>query len=78
MCLVDFEVGQGKDNVGETASIKKILSNPNILLAFIITPLPGALWTSVDPILEPELRKKVIRILIINILRLGVINTMGR
>ncbi|XP_067937374.1 MFS-type transporter SLC18B1-like [Watersipora subatra] len=43
---------------GQAASYKWIFLQPNISLSFLCTVVTGLMWTSLDPVLEPELRKK--------------------
>lgn len=45
---------------GSTASIKQILKDIKIVASLILGSYSGIIWASVDPILEPELRNKVI------------------
>lgn len=49
----------GSDVQDEPTSVLSTLLNVNILYGLLMALFSAAIWASIDPILEPELRKKV-------------------
>lgn len=46
-------------DVADDKTLCQILTSPKMALALLLAMLAGVIWSSIDPILEPELRKKV-------------------
>jgi len=61
MNSVDGETADHLDADGNERPVprRKILSDTRIMIGIIIGSFSAAKWSSVDPILEPELRSKV-------------------
>ncbi|XP_067937505.1 MFS-type transporter SLC18B1-like [Watersipora subatra] len=52
-----------RDDMAQTendgsASLRKILFNRNVIASLTLTAFMGTIWSSIEPILEPELREK--------------------
>ena len=52
-------VGLHSDAGDPAASVKVILSDTDLIFGLMMAIFSAAIWASIDPILEPELRKKV-------------------
>lgn len=51
-------VGERSDQ-GAPISVRAILSDINLVFSLMMATFSAAIWASIDPILEPELRNKV-------------------
>ena len=60
--LVLCSVGSSNDDDGgeeKSSSFRRILFNANVVITSLLTGFIGCVWTTIGPILEPELRNKV-------------------
>lgn len=55
------------DDQAESASVCAIFGDIKLVFAFVMAIFSSAIWASIDPILEPELKNKVIFVLKMNV-----------
>lgn len=59
LVIIYFSVGSEVGQKSEPVSVLKLLSDVNVIYGLLLISYTAAMWSCIDPILEPELRRKV-------------------